>query len=167
MGETAAKLRQIFDIINQSEGIFLFDEFDAIGADRGREDDIGEMRRVLNAFLQFIESDTSDNIIVAATNNCEMLDRALFRRFDDVLHYDLPDPEQIGQLMANRLASYVAKNFNFPKAAQYASGLSQAEVDRACSDAIKSSILADKPTVTQKSLLSFIDERRRAIPTSQ
>ena len=72
MGETASKLRQIFDVIRDSEGVFLFDEFDAIGGDRGRENDVGEMRRVLNSFLQFIESDPSDNIIVAATNNASL-----------------------------------------------------------------------------------------------
>ena len=91
MGETSAKLRQIFDLIQQERGVYLFDEFDAIGGERNMENDVGEMRRVLNSFLQFIEQDTSDSLIVAATNSPRLLDRALFRRFDDVLYYSRPD----------------------------------------------------------------------------
>ncbi|MBF1041548.1 MAG: ATP-binding protein, partial [Lachnospiraceae bacterium] len=85
MGETSAKLRQIFDSINTLIGVYFFDEFDAIGADRSLDNEVGEMRRILNSFLQFIDQDTSDSIIIAATNNQKLLDQALFRRFDDVL----------------------------------------------------------------------------------
>ena len=90
MGETSARLRQIFDSMETQQGVYLFDEFDAIGADRSLDNEVGEMRRILNSFLQFIEQDASDSIIIAATNNQKILDQALFRRFDDVLHYDLP-----------------------------------------------------------------------------
>lgn len=90
MGETSARLRQIFDSMETQQGLYLFDEFDAIGADRSLDNEVGEMRRILNSFLQFIEQDASDSIIIAATNNQKILDQALFRRFDDVLHYDLP-----------------------------------------------------------------------------
>jgi len=86
MGETSAKLRQIFDFLQVNLGVFLFDEFDAIGGKRTMENDVGEMRRVLNSFLNFIEQDTSDSIVIAATNNPQLLDQALFRRFDDVLY---------------------------------------------------------------------------------
>ena len=74
MGETAAKLRQIFEVIARQKGVYLFDEFDAIGAERGRENEVGEMRRVLNAFLQFIEHDKSESFIIAATNNPGILE---------------------------------------------------------------------------------------------
>ena len=78
MGETSARLRQIFDAIANTSGVFFFDEFDAIGADRNLDNDVGEMRRILNSFLQFIESDKTQNIIIAATNNAKLLDPALF-----------------------------------------------------------------------------------------
>ena len=68
----------------------LFDEFDAIGSDRARPNEVGEIRRVLNSFLQFVEADDSDSLILAATNQVEVLDPALFRRFDVVIHYGLP-----------------------------------------------------------------------------
>jgi len=93
MGETSAKLRQIFDRIRDDAGVYFFDEFDAIGGDRSLDNDVGEMRRVLNALLQFIEQDVSDSMIVAATNNPNLLDKALFRRFDDVLTFSLPETD--------------------------------------------------------------------------
>jgi len=69
MGETSSRLRQIFDSIENSIGVYFFDEIDAIGADRSLDNEVGEMRRILNSFLQFIEQDSSESIIVAATNN--------------------------------------------------------------------------------------------------
>ena len=93
MGETAAKLRQVFDAITEVRGIYFFDEFDAIGSQRGMVNDVGEIRRVLNSFLQMIEQDQSHSVIIAATNHPEVLDHALFRRFDDMIQYGLPNQD--------------------------------------------------------------------------
>ena len=95
MGETFAKLRLVFDAMNQTRGVYLFDEFDSIGAERGLGNDVGEIRRVVNSFLQMVEQDNSDSLIVAATNHVKLLDRALFRRFDDIIEFDLPDLARI------------------------------------------------------------------------
>lgn len=162
MGETAAKLRQIFDIIKEVKGVYLFDEFDAIGGERSLENDVGEMRRVLTSFLQFIENDSSDNLIIASTNNLRLLDRALFRRFDDVLQYDLPGKEERSQLIANLLGTFYDKRFPLKKIAEAATGLSHAEIDRVCRDAVKSAILDNKKRVTQKSLMELLSERHAA-----
>ena len=116
MGETSAKLRQIFDIMEQKQGIYFFDEFDAIGGDRSMDNDVGEMRRVLNALLQFIEQDQSDSIIVAATNNPKLLDQALFRRFDDVLYYSLPDEEERKHLIEIIMGTFLASKFEIGRA---------------------------------------------------
>ena len=98
MGETSSKLRQIFKLIESHRGVYFFDEFDSIGTDRSLENEVGEMRRVLNSFLQFLEGDASDSIIITATNNISLLDRALFRRFDDIIYYDLPNNDEIIEL---------------------------------------------------------------------
>jgi hypothetical protein len=95
MGETAAKLRMVFDAIRETRGVYLFDEFDALGGDRGARNDVGEIRRVLNSFLQFLEQDESDSLILAATNHPAILDRALFRRFDAVVEYALPSAAHV------------------------------------------------------------------------
>ena len=120
------------------------------------------MRRVLNAFLQFIDADRSDNIIVAATNNPSLLDRALFRRFDDVLRYGLPDKTERQQLLKNLLATFKSPRFPYAKAATAAEGLSQAEITSAARDAIKKSILAGSKTVQIESLLNSLQERQLA-----
>ncbi len=160
MGETGAKLRHIFDLIQQEHGVYLFDEFDAIGGDRSHENDVGEMRRVLNAFLQFIEQDTSDSLIIAATNNPRLLDQALYRRFDDVLYYDRPDGEQIKVLVTNILGTFLSTRFAWAQVLEGSKGLSQAEIDHACRDAIKNAVLSDRTKVTASDLLVAISERQ-------
>ena len=106
MGETSAKLRQIFDAVSSSTGVYFFDEFDAIGADRGLDNEVGEARRILNSFLQFLDQDESESVIVAVTNNQRLLDQALFRRFDDVLHYSMPSMEDIRRLFELRIGAF-------------------------------------------------------------
>lgn len=159
MGETSAKLRQIFDIIQENQAVYLFDEFDAIGTERSLDNDVGEMRRVLNSFLQFIEQDDSLSLIVAATNNPRLLDQALFRRFDDVLHYTLPGEVEIERLIYNRLSNYAAKNINMTSIIKRSISLSHAEISQACDDAIKEAILCDQPSVDEQLLSRMIEER--------
>ncbi len=164
MGETSAKLRQIFDLIRDIPGVYLFDEFDAIGGDRSRDNDVGEMRRVLNALLQFIEQDTSDSLIIGATNNPGLLDHALFRRFDDVLRYDPPDETARRILIENVLGTFRPEKPDWAAFGCAAEGLSQAEIDFACRDAIKDAILHDQPRVKVVGLLKCLSERLGSRP---
>ena len=166
MGETSAKLRQIFDEISASVGVYLFDEFDAIGADRALDNEVGEARRILNSFLQFIEQDASESIIIAATNSQKLLDQALFRRFDDVLHYTLPTRAEIYRLYSARLGTFDRHIMVSEKLLNESSGLSHAEIIRVCDDAIKSSILSDE-RITERQLLAMIDERIKAYSTEE
>jgi SpoVK/Ycf46/Vps4 family AAA+-type ATPase len=161
LGETSAKLRQIFSMIRERPGVYLFDEFDAIGTQRGSDNDVGEMRRVLNALLQFIEGDESQSLIVAATNSLSSLDIALFRRFDDVLHYGKPEAPHIEALISNRLSIFLGK-YDLKPVVRAALGLSHAEITQACDDAIKDAVLSDKKRVTQKSLVAMISDRKAA-----
>ena len=161
MGETSAKLRQVFDLIEERSGVYLFDEFDAIGANRGKDNDVGEMRRVLNSFLQFLERDNSDSLIIAATNNLGLLDQALFRRFDDVLHYKLPSDQEKLLLLNNRLGVY-GKNIDLASIIGNLENLSHAEISQACFDSIKESILTDKNKVDNPLLQKMINDRKAA-----
>lgn len=162
MGETSAKLRQIFDLIQKEVGVYLFDEFDALGGERSLENDVGEMRRVLNAFLQFIEQDTSDSVIVAATNSPKLLDRALFRRFDDVMYYEQPSDEERKRLIKNVLGTYLGSRFSWKQVTTESNGLSHAEIDQACRDTIKKAILSERTKVNATELLSALNERSAA-----
>lgn len=163
MGETSAKLRQIFDLVQNEQGAYLFDEFDAIGGERSLDNDVGEMRRVLNAFLQFIEHDTSDSLIVAVTNSPQLLDRALYRRFDDVLHYDLPNEEERRRVIQNTLASLLPSRFPWKVVLQDSAGLSQSEIVQSCCDAVKQALLADEKLVSGPLLRQMLAERQSSL----
>lgn len=161
MGETAAKLRQVFDAVADIRGVYFFDEFDAIGSQRGLANDVGEIRRVLNSFLQMIEHDHSNSLIIAATNHPEILDYALFRRFDDVIQYQLPDREQVATLLSRRLGQFKAKRFSMARAAEEAEQLSYAELCRAVDEAIKDAILHDSTIVSEGDLVKMLRERKQ------
>lgn len=160
MGETSAKLRQIFDLIQTEHGVYLFDEFDAIGSKRTLDNDVGEIRRVLNAFLQFIEQDTSDSLIIAATNHPSLLDHALFRRFDDVLFYQNPESEERKKLIQNILGIFLPARLNWKLVLSDSAGLSHAEITQACCDAIKKAILQNQNTIGAKVLSLALKERQ-------
>lgn len=161
MGETSAKLRQVFDFIEKHRGVYLFDEFDAIGGDRSRENDVGEMRRVLNSFLQFIERDSSDSLIIAVSNNRDLLDHALFRRFDDVVLYQLPSLKEKEALLRNKLAEF-SNDVDFEKLLPSINGLSHAEITLACIDAVKETILNDNQPMNNELILKTIKDRNAA-----
>ncbi|MFT5747837.1 MAG: SpoVK/Ycf46/Vps4 family AAA+-type ATPase [Ulvibacter sp.] len=163
MGETSAQLRLIFNQIEDVHGVYLFDEFDAIGSERSLVGEVAEMRRVLNSFLQFIEQNKSDSFIVTATNNVNLLDNALFRRFDDVLKYELPDIKQARQLIKNRLGTYQGK-FDIENIPQKYLKLSHAEIALACNHAVKESILSDKRQITKSLLEKMLKERLASYP---
>jgi SpoVK/Ycf46/Vps4 family AAA+-type ATPase len=162
MGETASKLRLIFEALGQTRGVYLFDEFDSIGSARGMLNDVGEIRRIVNSFLQMVEQDDSDSLIIAATNHPKILDRALFRRFDDVIEYTLPTAGQIVHAMKSKLASFHAQDIQWSKAATAAKGLSFADISRACEDAIKDAIIHGRTFVAQDGLVTAIRDRKRA-----
>jgi SpoVK/Ycf46/Vps4 family AAA+-type ATPase len=165
MGETAAKLRTVFDAMHATRGVYFFDEFDAIGARRGERHDVGEIRRVLNSFLQFLEQDESLGLIIAATNHPELLDKALFRRFDDVIEYSLPDLQQAEALLRARLDRFDTRGLTWSEAAHQAVGLSQAEIARAADDAAKTTLLGKGKRIGSEALIGALTERRRATLT--
>jgi SpoVK/Ycf46/Vps4 family AAA+-type ATPase len=165
MGETAAKLRLIFDAMHQTRGVYLFDEFDAIGAQRAMPNDTGEIRRVLNSFLQFIEEDDSLSIIIAATNHPEILDRALFRRFDDVIRFETPTPDLTHRLLQERLRAFPQAEINWSSLAGAACGMSHGDLVRACEDAAKDMVLEGYEVLTTEILHRAIQARKAHLPS--
>ncbi|MEI8363390.1 MAG: AAA family ATPase [Betaproteobacteria bacterium] len=160
MGETAAKLRQVFDAISSSRGVYFFDEFDAIGSQRGMSNDVGEVRRILNSFLLMIEQDDSNSLIVAATNHPNILDEALFRRFDDVVEYHIPSQEEIRALLRMKLANYLKSTKAISELSIQAIGLSHAEIARAINDAVKDAVMHDQNIVPFETLNILLQQRQ-------
>lgn len=162
MGETAAKLRLIFDALVETRGVYLFDEVDALAGDRAAPNDVGEIRRVLNSFLQFLEEDTSDSVIVAATNHPQLLDNALYRRFDTIMDFALPDDDSIRAVIGNRLVSFHAGNVSWPRVIPAARGLSHAEIATATENAAKRTVLGGRTRILTGDLVAALTERPRA-----
>ena len=163
LGETASKLRLIFDHITATRGVFLFDEFDAIGGCRGADNDVGEMRRILNSFLQFMEEGNStDSVIIAATNYPELLDYALGRRFDDVIVYDMPDDKAARQVIERHLGTFRPKQVAWAKILPAAAGLSHAELARGVDDVIKRAIMVGGTIAKSDAIAAALSRRQEA-----
>lgn len=160
LGETAAKLRLIFDAMSETRAVYLFDEFDALGADRASPNEVGEIRRVLNSFLQFIEHDDSDSIIVAATNHPTLLDRALMRRFDSVIRYSLPTKVVALNVLRNRLALFRTSTIKWTTVQRATDGLSHAELVRACETAAKGAFLERRTILETAEVIAALKDRR-------
>lgn len=161
MGESIAKLRLIFDAMPDHRGVYLFDEFDSIGSHRNQGQDVGEIKRVLNSFLINIEKDQSNSIIIAATNLPESLDKALFRRFDDIIQYPLPGKKEIQDTLKKNLQSFTFKEkISFPSIASEAIGLNYSDIVRACEETIKEMILSSSEYLDKNDLIAALRKRK-------
>ena len=160
MGETAAQLRLVFDAVASTRAVYLFDEFDALGAEQGMSNDVGEARRVLNSFLQFLEGASPVSVVVAATNHPRLLDKALYRRFDQVIEYRLPGPEEAVSVMKNRLAMLDTEGVDWDALAGNTVGLSHADLVRAAEAAAKETVLAGEKRIKAGALEAALRERR-------
>jgi SpoVK/Ycf46/Vps4 family AAA+-type ATPase len=157
LGATATQLRAVFHEMPRRPGVYLFDEFDAIGQARGDAQDIGEMRRVVTSFLQFMDADRSASLLIAATNHAELLDRAIFRRFDVVLAFDPPSQEALAQLIRLRLPKHTLAESFVQSLASRAKGLSFADAARACDDAIRTMVLSGDASLREEILAASFD----------
>ncbi|VXD20447.1 AAA ATPase central domain protein [Planktothrix serta PCC 8927] len=163
MGDTANQLKLIFDAMAVTRGVYFFEEFDAISSERAAVNDVGELRRVLNSWLQFLENDNSQSLIIAATNHHNLLDKALFRRFDDVIQYDLPNSEVVRNLLEARLALFNIEWNDWHHIIETANGLSQAEVVRAADEAAKAAVISKQDSISEENMICAITERKKTI----
>jgi SpoVK/Ycf46/Vps4 family AAA+-type ATPase len=160
-GETAGKLRLVFDQVAQTRGVYLLDEFDAIGARRGDPNDVGEIRRVLNSILAFMEEPNStDSLVLAATNQAEILDEALARRFDEVIEYSLPNKAIAKIVLERRLGKFKVATEAWSMLETAVEGLSQAELVSAGDAVVKDAILEGTTKISTQSLQQALENRK-------
>jgi SpoVK/Ycf46/Vps4 family AAA+-type ATPase len=161
MGESIAKLRVIFDAMVNHRGVYLFDEFDSIGSHRNMGQDVGEIKRVLNSFLINIEKDQSNSIIICATNLPEMLDKALFRRFDEVIQFPLPTQKEIKVMIEKQLQAFeFDQPLNINNISNQFLGLNFSDIVRACEETIKAMILSGKNKLNTQDLTDALSKRK-------
>jgi len=157
LGETAGNLRKVFDFIENGTWIVLFDEFDIIGKNRDDSHEHGEIKRVVNNFLQMLDNLKSDSIIFAATNHQNMLDPAIWRRFDDVIYYDLPDDKNRLNLFEIYLKPIKRDtDIDYNKITKLTKGLSPADIKMITEEAMKSAIINSKNSISMKEIETAI-----------
>lgn len=157
LGETAANLRRVFEFLRTTPCIALFDEFDAIGKKRTDVEEHGELKRAVNSFLQILDSFVSESIIIAATNHEHLLDTALWRRFDEVVHFGLPSLADREKLLAFRLrhATNISKA-QLKQVARMTTGFAYADIERVAIDALKDSVLSEDRSLSMEILLGSV-----------
>ncbi len=159
MGESAAKLRLIFDAMNTVRGVYFFDEVDALATARANENDIGEARRMLNSFLQFIEGDQSSSLIIAATNHRSLLDSAIFRRFDAAFTYAKPSVEEARRVIRNNLVAIPQDELDWDRIDEVSAGLSHADLAAGAMQAARLAVLDNNSRLSTDLLVLAIRDR--------
>ena len=167
LGETAANLRKVFDFIAAVPMIVLFDEFDALAKERADSAEHGELKRVVNAFLQMLDAYDGKSLLIAATNHEGILDSAIWRRFDEVLVFEAPDLEQIKRLLTIKLKG-IRRDFetDSSKISGLFKGMSHADIERVLRRAIKEKVLSGKEFLTERHIHSALrreDARRSRV----
>lgn len=160
MGETSSKIRLVFDAMRTTRGVYFFDEVDALASKRLLGNDVGEARRTLNSILQMLDEDDGDSLIIAATNHVDLLDPAMFRRFDSSIRYNLPPKSRIREVFKKALFPFDVSAVDWRKVEDQAEGMSQAEIIRVAEDSARAAVLGNGALVTSDIILGAIAERR-------
>ncbi len=142
LGDTSKNLSSIFEAASREHWVLLFDEFDAIGKERAERTDHGELKRVVTAFLQQLDAFRGPSVLIAATNHPQLLDSAVWRRFDEVLHFEPPSVHDIRTLLRLKLRSIPKeRDFSVDRVASACRGMTQADVSRVVRDAYRHHVL--------------------------
>lgn len=165
LGETARNIDAIFAFCSQGTWVLLLDEFDSLAKERADRDEHGELKRVVTAFLQLLDDYSSDSPVIATTNHPDLLDEAVWRRFDDVLLFSPPSADETRDLLETKLRAIRHETPTRALIAAFA-GLTQADIESVCYASIRSAVLKGRDTVLLQDLrtgLGRMEERRRAI----
>lgn len=157
LGETAANLRKVFDYAARGQWVMFFDEFDAIGRSRDDATEHGEIKRVVNSYLQIMDSFHGRSLVIAATNFEAVLDRALWRRFDDVLRLERPSRDHLKLLIRKRLKPLAFQPTQVDAIATHLSGATFADAEQVCLDVRKLCAMRGKKSFNQTELAEALD----------
>jgi SpoVK/Ycf46/Vps4 family AAA+-type ATPase len=161
LGETASNLRKIFDFIEAGRSVVLFDEFDIIGKQRDDPTEHGEIKRVVNNFMLMIENYEGDSLLIASTNHPQLLDVGLWRRFDEVVYFGIPDKQSRKQIFDKYLGTFKKDpNFNLGTILDESKNFSGADIEQACIEALKHEILAGKDMLSWETLFDTVVKQR-------
>lgn len=160
LGETSSNLRKVFDYASNGYWVVLFDEFDAIGKARDDVNEHGEIKRVINSFLQLLDGFNAPSLIIAATNHEKLLDLALWRRFDEIVYFPPPSISDIRFLLSMKLKNFPHRDFDLKAQASSLKGMSHADVERICLDAIRMCIINHKEILDEVTFNAALERHK-------
>ena len=172
LGETASNIRKVFEYFQEGTWVVLFDEFDAIGRSRDDATEHGEIKRVVNAFLQMLDNFRGRSVLVAATNFEQALDPALWRRFDEVARFERPTLGQIEDLMKRRLRPVNNSKVSTKQYVAQLEGSTFGDIERITTDVLKSCALDGRTKLQTEDIKEALESHafrrqvmKSAVPT--
>lgn len=164
LGETATNLRKVFEFISNGIWVVLFDEVDIIGKNRDDQHETGEIKRVVNNFLQMIDNFEGDSLIIASTNHPHILDPAIWRRFDEVINFDLPEkPERINLINLYLKPIKKVKDLDIEFLSEETEEFSPSDIKSMCKDAITHAIINERDILTNEDLKYSLNKFKERI----
>ncbi|MFA5413914.1 MAG: ATP-binding protein [Methanoregula sp.] len=164
LGETATNLRKIFDYIEKGKWVVLFDEFDIIGKKRDDPSEHGEIKRVVNNFMLMLENYEGESILVASTNHPQILDSGVWRRFDDVIRFDLPDTHCRRHIFEKKLEVIKKEGrFDLEGFAEDTDGFSGSDIEQTVTRAVKRALLNSRKTVSFDDIMASVQRQKKII----
>ncbi len=158
LGKTGQNIKRVFDYVRGNKAVLLLDEFDAVAKRRNDESDLGELKRIVNVLLKELENWPVDSLVIAATNHPELLDKAIWRRFDHVLEIGFPDSNARLQILRRAVGELVDADF-LSIMAKVTENLSGADLTSLC-DRIVRRVIIDSENIIQ----ATISELRSSLP---
>ncbi|GLU54659.1 AAA family ATPase [Dyadobacter frigoris] len=157
LGNTAKNIRKIFDFADNKPCILFLDEFDAIAKARDDQYELGELKRVINSLLQNIDAFASHNILIAATNHPELLDKAIWRRFNTVIEIGAPQEAEVSQLIkvftAGFKTDFIDDERRHDKLVKLLTGKSPSDIKGIINNAKAHTIINGRETLAYEDLL--------------
>jgi SpoVK/Ycf46/Vps4 family AAA+-type ATPase len=158
LGKTGSNIRVVLDFARRQPSVLLLDEFDAIAKRRDDTAEVGELKRLVTVLIQAIDEWPADGLLVAATNHPELLDPAIWRRFDRVIEFPFPTKDEIEELLNDLLGELVTSTM-IANIAPTLVGKSHAEIAREVLRAKRQSVLTGEEMSALVMTLSLKKER--------
>ncbi|MCZ4244260.1 AAA family ATPase [Pedobacter punctiformis] len=157
LGNTSKNIRKVFEFASNQPCILFLDEFDAIAKARDDQHELGELKRVINSLLQNIDEFTENNILIAATNHHELLDKAIWRRFNHIIEIGLPNKDEIVDLLKLYLGGQdcdlLSDQKKMDKAALLMIELSPASIKSISQNTIARKIIESRSSITYEDII--------------
>jgi SpoVK/Ycf46/Vps4 family AAA+-type ATPase len=165
LGRTGANIRHVLDYAKGVPCVLLFDELDALAKRRNDDSDVGELKRLVTVLLQEIDDWPPTSLLLAATNHPELLDPAIWRRFESIIEFPMPNTTKVVEAVASILETKGVPSDLIKAVAASLSGLSYSEVERELMRACREAVVLGESVESR--VLHHLKNRINGLPTSK